>query len=83
MVLLNECENLQLYFCVAGNTVVVVPGMPTAPPSLLLAQLFGEAGLPVGVLNVITGSDVSLGAKVAQNPNMAYMTFTGNKQVCI
>ncbi|XP_012673555.1 aldehyde dehydrogenase family 16 member A1 [Clupea harengus] len=63
-----------------GNTVVVVPGMPTAPPSLLLAQLFGEAGLPVGVLNVITGSDVSLGAKVAQNPNMAYMTFTGNKQ---
>ncbi|XP_076121338.1 aldehyde dehydrogenase family 16 member A1 [Alosa pseudoharengus] len=63
-----------------GNTVVVVPGMSTAPSSLLLAQLFGEAGLPVGVLNVITGSDVSLGAKVAQNPNVAYVTYTGNKQ---
>ncbi|KAL2101125.1 hypothetical protein ACEWY4_002886 [Coilia grayii] len=63
-----------------GNTVVVVPGMPTAPSSLLLAQLFGEAGLPAGVLNVITGSDVSLGAKVAQNSNTAYVTFTGTRQ---
>lgn len=67
----------------AGNTVVVVPGMSTAPASLLLAQLFGEAGLPVGVLNVITGSDASLGAKVAQNSDVAYVTFTGNRQVCI
>ncbi|XP_063046894.1 aldehyde dehydrogenase family 16 member A1 [Engraulis encrasicolus] len=63
-----------------GNTVVLVPGTPTAPPALLLAQLFGEAGLPAGVLNVITGSDASLGAKVAQNSNMAYVTFTGTRQ---
>lgn len=73
----------RLCLCVAGNAVVVVPGLSTAPTSLLLAQLFGEAGLPVGVLNVITGSDVSLGVKVAQNPDVAYVTFTGNKQVCI
>ncbi|KAM3864281.1 aldehyde dehydrogenase family 16 member A1 [Diretmus argenteus] len=63
-----------------GNSVVVVPGRSTAPPALLLAQLFMEAGLPAGALNVLTGSDVSLGAKVAQNHSISYVTYSGNKQ---
>lgn len=40
------------------------------------------AGLPAGALNVVTGSDVSLGAKVAQSPSISYVTYSGNKQVC-
>lgn len=40
------------------------------------------AGLPAGALNVLTGSDVSLGAKVAQNLSISYVTYSGNKQVC-
>jgi len=63
--------------------VIVVPGHSCAPPALLLAQLFTGAGLPVGALNVLTGSDVMLGAKVAQNPNVSYVAYSGNKQVCV
>ncbi|XP_037545333.1 aldehyde dehydrogenase family 16 member A1 [Nematolebias whitei] len=63
-----------------GNSVVVVPGRSAAPPALLLAHLFTTAGLPAGALNVLTGSDVTLGAKVAQNSNVSYVTYSGNKQ---
>lgn len=63
-----------------GNSVVVIPGLETAAPALLLAQLFLEAGLPAGVMNVLTGSDVSLGASVAGTSNVSYVTYAGNKQ---
>lgn len=65
----------------SGNSVVVVPGRNSGPPALLLAQLFTAAGLPAGVLSVLTGSDMSLAAKVAQNPNISYITYGGNKAV--
>ncbi|CAJ1075990.1 aldehyde dehydrogenase family 16 member A1 [Xyrichtys novacula] len=63
-----------------GNSVIVVPGQSTAPPMLLLAQLFTAAGLPAGALNVVTGGDVTFGAKVAQNPSINHITYSGNKQ---
>ncbi|KAL7377577.1 hypothetical protein ABVT39_001540 [Epinephelus coioides] len=63
-----------------GNSIIVVPGRSSAPPALLLAQLFTGAGLPAGALNVLTGSDLSLGAKVAQNSSISYVTYSGNKQ---
>uniref|UniRef100_A0A3Q3WKF7 Aldehyde dehydrogenase domain-containing protein n=1 Tax=Mola mola TaxID=94237 RepID=A0A3Q3WKF7_MOLML len=63
-----------------GNSVIVVPGRTKAPPALLLAQLFVAAGLPAGALNVLTGGDMSLGAEVAQSPNISYITYSGNKQ---
>ncbi|CAB1341414.1 unnamed protein product [Coregonus sp. 'balchen'] len=63
-----------------GNAVVAIPGVGTAPPALLLAQLFVEAGLPAGVLNVVTGNVLSLGSKVAQNPHISYVTYSGNKK---
>ncbi|XP_034150993.1 aldehyde dehydrogenase family 16 member A1 isoform X2 [Esox lucius] len=62
-----------------GNTVVVIPGVETAIPALLLAQLFVEAGLPAGVLNVVTGNVLSLASTVAQNPLTSYVTYSGNK----
>uniref|UniRef100_A0A3P9LGL5 Aldehyde dehydrogenase 16 family, member A1 n=1 Tax=Oryzias latipes TaxID=8090 RepID=A0A3P9LGL5_ORYLA len=62
-----------------GNAVIVVPGRSVAPPALLLAQLFSGAGLPAGVLNVLTGSDVTLGVNVAQNPSICYVTYSGSK----
>uniref|UniRef100_A0A3Q3JDQ7 Aldehyde dehydrogenase domain-containing protein n=1 Tax=Monopterus albus TaxID=43700 RepID=A0A3Q3JDQ7_MONAL len=58
-----------------GNSVIVVPGQSTAPPALLLAQLFMAAGLPAGALNVLTGSDMSLGAKVAHNPTVFLLSL--------
>uniref|UniRef100_A0A673G8B4 Aldehyde dehydrogenase family 16 member A1-like n=1 Tax=Sinocyclocheilus rhinocerous TaxID=307959 RepID=A0A673G8B4_9TELE len=63
-----------------GNAVIVVPGKTTALPALLLAQLFMEAGIPAGVLNVVTGSEAFLGAKVAQNPQVNYQTYSGRQQ---
>uniref|UniRef100_A0A665VG82 Aldehyde dehydrogenase domain-containing protein n=1 Tax=Echeneis naucrates TaxID=173247 RepID=A0A665VG82_ECHNA len=63
-----------------GNSVIIVPGRSTAPPALLLAQLFMGAGLPAGALNILTGSDMSLAVKVAQNSSISYMTYSGNKQ---
>nr|XP_046270503.1 aldehyde dehydrogenase family 16 member A1 [Scatophagus argus] len=63
-----------------GNSVIVVPGRSSAPPALLMAQLFMGAGLPAGALNVLTGSDMSLGAKVAQSSSVSYVTYSGNKQ---
>lgn len=61
--------------------MVVVPGRNSGPPALLLAQLFTGAGLPNGALSVLTGSDTLLAAKVAQNPNISYVTYVGNKAV--
>ncbi|KAJ0001522.1 hypothetical protein NQD34_006542 [Periophthalmus magnuspinnatus] len=63
-----------------GNSVIIVPGHSTAPAALLLAQLFIGAGLPAGALNVLTGSDMSLCAQVAQNLSISYVTYSGNKQ---
>ncbi|KAF5891044.1 aldehyde dehydrogenase family 16 member A1, partial [Clarias magur] len=62
-----------------GNAVIVVPGVKKAPPTLLLAQLFMEAGLPAGVLSVVTGHN-SMGVRVAQNPRVSYATYSGSKQ---
>ncbi|KAG9330365.1 hypothetical protein JZ751_025580 [Albula glossodonta] len=62
-----------------GNAVIVTPGHGTALPVLLVATIFMEAGLPAGTLNVITGKDLSLGIKVAQNPSINFATYAGNK----
>ncbi|KAK3553084.1 hypothetical protein QTP86_031352, partial [Hemibagrus guttatus] len=62
-----------------GNAVIVVPGVRMAPPTLLLAQLLKEAGLPAGVLNVVTGNG-SVRVKVAQNSRINHVTYIGSKQ---
>ncbi|XP_034567532.1 aldehyde dehydrogenase family 16 member A1 [Notolabrus celidotus] len=85
VVVSDDCSLYSLMFKVIpalamGNSVIVVPGQNTAPPVLLLAQLLMGAGLPAGALNVLTGCDVSLGAKVAQSPSISRITYSGNKQ---
>lgn len=80
----NDCSLYSLLLKVIpalamGNSVIVVPSRTCGPPVLLLAQLFAGAGLPAGVLNVLTGSDMSLAAKVACNPDIGYVTYGGNK----
>ncbi|KAM9393257.1 aldehyde dehydrogenase family 16 member A1 [Pholidichthys leucotaenia] len=63
-----------------GNSVIVVPGRSSGLPALLLAQLFTGAGLPAGALNVLTGSDMMLGTKVAQNHSISCVAYIGNKK---
>lgn len=63
-----------------GNAVIIVPGHCTGPAALLLAQLFMSAGLPAGALNVLSGSDMSFSAQVAQNSSISYVAYCGNQQ---
>ncbi len=64
-----------------GNTVVIKPASAAPAMTLELAQALHEAGLPPGVLNVITGDGRSFGAEVAQNPAVQALSFTGSHAV--
>ena len=66
----------------AGCTVVVKPAEDTPLSALALAQLAERAGVPKGVLNVITCKDpVAVGRELSENPRVAMLTFTGSTEV--
>src|SRR5262249_39102161 len=53
---------------VAGNTVVVKPASSTPLATLVVARLMHEAGLPAGVLNVVTGRGATIGDALVGHP---------------
>ncbi|MDL4841040.1 aldehyde dehydrogenase family protein [Aquibacillus rhizosphaerae] len=61
----------------AGNAVVVKPASVTPLSALLLAKAFVEAGLPAGILSVITGSGKEIGEALTTNPLVKMISFTG------
>jgi betaine-aldehyde dehydrogenase len=61
----------------AGNTFVVKPSEITPLSTVALIRLLGEAGLPAGVANVVTGPGHSVGARMAEHPDVALVSFTG------
>jgi aldehyde dehydrogenase (NAD+) len=64
----------------AGNTVVLKPAEYTPLTALLFAQLATRAGLPKGVLNVVTGAG-DTGAALVAHPSIAKVAFTGSTEV--
>jgi len=64
----------------AGNTVVLKPAEFTPLSALAFAELALEAGLPPGVLNVVTG-DGRTGAALVAHPGLAKVAFTGSTEV--
>jgi aldehyde dehydrogenase (NAD+) len=64
----------------AGNTVVLKPAEYTPLTALLFAELSREAGLPKGVLNVVTG-DGATGAALVAHPGVDKIAFTGSTPV--
>jgi len=62
----------------AGCTVVAKPAEQTPFTALMLAQLLHEAGLPNGVLNVVTGTGAEAGAPLVAHPGIDHITFTGS-----
>jgi phenylacetaldehyde dehydrogenase len=64
-----------------GNTVVLKPAEQTPLTSLLLAQLIAEAGVPEGVVNVVTGFGETAGAALAAHPLVDKVAFTGSTEV--
>jgi len=67
----------------AGNTVVLKPASQTPLSSFFIAQLFAEAGLPAGALNVVTGSGRTVGDKIVTDTRIKAVTFTGSPEVGI
>lgn len=63
-----------------GNAVVLKPAEFTSLTALLFAELAAEAGLPPGVLNVVTG-DGATGALLVENPGIDKIAFTGSTEV--
>ncbi|WP_460071424.1 aldehyde dehydrogenase family protein [Streptomyces sp. YKOK-I1] len=62
----------------AGNTVVAKPSESTSVSTLHLARLASRAGLPDGVLNVVTGTGPQAGAALAAHPGVRRLAFTGS-----
>lgn len=65
----------------AGCTVVIKPASQTPFSALALAELAERAGVPKGVLNVITGKASEIGAELASNPTVRKLSFTGSTEV--
>jgi aldehyde dehydrogenase (NAD+) len=63
-----------------GNTVVLKPAEFTSLTALLFAQICDEAGLPPGVVNIITG-DGRTGALLVEHPDVDKVAFTGSTEV--
>jgi gamma-glutamyl-gamma-aminobutyraldehyde dehydrogenase len=62
----------------AGNTIVVKPAETASLTTLRLAELASEAGLPDGVLNVVTGQGSVVGEALARSMDVDVMAFTGS-----
>jgi acyl-CoA reductase-like NAD-dependent aldehyde dehydrogenase len=62
----------------AGCAVVAKPAEQTPLTTLMLAELLHEAGLPGGVLNVVTGTGAQAGAPLVAHPDIDHITFTGS-----
>lgn len=65
----------------AGCTIVVKPATATPYSALALAQLAEEAGIPPGVLNVVTGKAGVIGDELTRNPIVRKLSFTGSTSV--
>src|SRR5262245_42685884 len=63
---------------VAGNTVVLKPSSATPYCATLLMELLEAAGLPAGVVNLVTGSGEAVGLPLVRHPDVAVIGFTGN-----
>jgi aldehyde dehydrogenase (NAD+) len=64
-----------------GNAMVVKPAEDACLSALRIAELALEAGLPPGVLNVVTGLGEEAGAALAAHPDVNFVTFTGSPEV--
>ncbi len=65
----------------AGCTFVLKPAEQTPFSALALAELAERAGIPKGVLNIVTGDPVAIGQELCANPVVRKVTFTGSTEV--
>ncbi|WP_251048861.1 aldehyde dehydrogenase family protein, partial [Microbacterium sp. ISL-103] len=65
----------------AGNTIVLKPSELTPLTTLRFAEILSEAGLPPGVVNVVTGRGQETGAALLAHPATDMLSFTGSTRV--
>jgi gamma-glutamyl-gamma-aminobutyraldehyde dehydrogenase len=64
-----------------GNTIVIKPASTTSLSLLRIAELGAEAGIPDGVLNVVTGPGDVVGEAIGRHPDIDCVAFTGSTEV--
>ncbi len=64
-----------------GNTVILKPAEQTPLTALRLGELILEAGVPDGVLNIITGFGPGAGSSISEHPDVDKVAFTGSAEV--
>ena len=65
----------------AGCTLVLKPSPHTPATALMMAKICTEAGVPPGVINVVTGPEPELGAAMVAHPDVRKVSFTGSTSV--
>ncbi len=66
---------------ICGNTLVFKPASGTPLSAIKLVEVFQDAGLPPGVLNLITGPGSSVGNSLVENPDVKGISFTGSTEI--
>ena len=66
---------------ISGNTVVFKPATTGSLCGMELVRIFNEAGLPEGVLNIVTGKGSEIGDYIVTHPDINFINFTGSTEV--
>jgi aldehyde dehydrogenase (NAD+) len=66
---------------ICGNTLVFKPASTTPWSAVKLVEVFEEAGLPPGVLNLVTGPGASVGNALVESPQVQGISFTGSTEI--
>jgi 1-pyrroline-5-carboxylate dehydrogenase len=66
---------------VTGNTVVLKPSSDSPVIAYKFVELLEQAGMPPGVVNLVTGSGSEIGDLLVQHPRVRFISFTGSKDV--
>jgi aldehyde dehydrogenase (NAD+) len=64
-----------------GNTMILKPAEQTSLTAVRLGELIQEAGIPDGVVNIITGFGPGAGSSIAEHPDIDKVSFTGSTEV--
>jgi aldehyde dehydrogenase (NAD+) len=65
---------------VTGNVVIFKPSSDTPHCATLLVELLAEAGVPPGVVNLVTGTGGEVGDAIVENPDIGVISFTGSSE---
>jgi aldehyde dehydrogenase (NAD+) len=65
----------------SGNTVVFKPATDTPATAARLVEILAEAGVPAGVVNLVTGSGSAVGVPLVEHPDISVISFTGSAEV--